>query len=128
MKKICSNIDCREEQPVSEFRAHPKTRDGLQPRCSTCQHLGGLRTKGVLLTPDVIQRIRRDGRGQCEICGRHAWQVVVGRKRLDVDHDHATGRFRGLLCGACNTALGKFDHAEAWLANGIRYLRRFNDD
>ena len=39
--------------------------------------------------------------GGCAICGRSP-----GRKRLPVDHNHETGEIRGLLCLACNRAVG----------------------
>lgn len=39
----------------------------------------------------------------CDICGRDN-----GTKRLALDHCHATGKLRGLLCDSCNIALGKF--------------------
>jgi len=38
--------------------------------------------------------------GKCSICGR------IPEKRLAVDHCHISGRIRGLLCYACNSAIG----------------------
>ena len=45
--------------------------------------------------------------GKCAICRLPETSTQKGRpRRLSVDHDHVTGRIRGLLCGACNTGLG----------------------
>ena len=56
--------------------------------------------------------------GNCEICQRPS------KRRLALDHDHETGRLRGLLCMFCNTALGKFRDDPAVLQRAIDYLKR----
>lgn len=55
-------------------------------------------------------------RGACAICGRVA-------TTLDRDHDHVTGRARGLLCRSCNLLVGYLEHANRALAEA--YLTRF---
>lgn len=54
----------------------------------------------------------------CAICG--APPPPGGA--LVVDHDHATGRIRGLLCGRCNIGLGWFDDQPQLLDRAIKYL------
>lgn len=56
--------------------------------------------------------------GLCAICKR---PQVVGTK-LDVDHDHATGKIRGLLCRHCNTGLGLFKDSRLLILNALKYL------
>lgn len=59
----------------------------------------------------------------CELCSR-----PPGKKSLALDHCHASGAFRGWLCGRCNAALGLIgDTREAlveWNLNAARYLRQ----
>jgi len=55
----------------------------------------------------------------CECCGR-----PPRKHSLCVDHCHETGRFRGWLCGMCNTAIGKLGDNVAGLETAIAYLKR----
>ena len=45
-------------------------------------------------------------------------------KCLRVDHDHATGTVRGLLCDNCNIGLGHFKDNEEIMLSAITYLKR----
>jgi hypothetical protein len=54
----------------------------------------------------------QDGKCAMPVCEREAFSV---------DHDHDTGRPRGLLCQGCNVALG-FVESEVWLADARAYL------
>ena len=52
--------------------------------------------------------------GLCAICRN-------GDRKLVTDHDHATGRVRGLLCSPCNSRLGYVEGA--WMPAATAYLR-----
>lgn len=68
------------------------------------------------ITEDIfLETIAAQG-GVCAICRGKMIPPYI-------DHDHASGRFRGVLCGACNKGLGYFrDHPDL-LAGAIRYLK-----
>ena len=61
--------------------------------------------------------------GVCGACGRAETITRAGNlKTLAVDHDHGTGRVRGLLCGRCNTALGLLGDDPALIRLLLDYL------
>lgn len=60
----------------------------------------------------------------CEACGRPPFKRGIPKPRLDWDHDHVTGKFRGWLCGHCNKALGLVQDSSSRLESLIQYLHR----
>jgi hypothetical protein len=59
--------------------------------------------------------------GVCSICNNYPPAGTL----LSVDHDHNSGKVRGLLCVQCNTALGLLRDSILNLLASIEYLRRF---
>mgnify|MGYP001561240932 CR=1 FL=1 len=94
------------------------------PRCGQCHRavkasrkdaaheLYVLKTYG--LKAGQYQALYEAQGGVCFICRRATGKV----RKLAVDHDHATGYVRGLLCKPCNSVLAHFrdDEAVAWRA------------
>jgi hypothetical protein len=58
--------------------------------------------------------------GCCAICKTHQGELT---HTLHTDHDHETGKVRGLLCSPCNTSLGGFRDDVSLLKNAIIYLQ-----
>lgn len=58
--------------------------------------------------------------GKCAICGKPLYDKL--NKRLSVDHNHDTGKVRGLLCSACNQGLGYFKDNPDLLLKASTYL------
>ena len=64
------------------------------------------------ITPAYYDQLLAFQGGVCGVCGK----VQKSGRKLAVDHDHDTGKIRGLLCQACNGRLEKF----------IGYLKQSN--
>jgi Recombination endonuclease VII len=79
-----------------------------------------LRKYGITLV-QYEEMLRAQG-GVCALC------KVPGKMgkydKLDVDHDHETGRVRGLLCITCNHALGVLGDNSAALERALAYVKR----
>lgn len=71
------------------------------------------------ITLEQYNQILAIQNGVCAIC-RTA--TNGSRKRWAVEHDHASGRIRGLCCGACNSLLGFARDSRELLERAIAYL------
>ena len=59
---------------------------------------------GITLTE--YNAIFEKQKGCCKICDRHQSELNIA---LAVDHNHKTGKIRGLLCSLCNASLGRYE-------------------
>jgi hypothetical protein len=66
-----------------------------------------------------FKELHQEQGGACAICG------VVPKSRLHVDHDHDSGKVRGLLCGSCNRGIGYLGEDPGRLEAAAAYIRRF---
>lgn len=78
------------------------------------------------LEPEEFDLYWQACRGRCFICDKEMkWPEERRGQSLDVvavDHDHVSGKMRGLLCNACNKGLGFFNDDIDVLRKAIRYL------
>jgi hypothetical protein len=66
------------------------------------------------LTYERYEQMFQTQNGRCAIC--------LQPRPLVIDHDHATGRVRGLLCSACNTGIGQLGDAAERVRAAAEYL------
>lgn len=142
--KICSK--CNIEKSKQEFHKQKENKGGLKGTCKKCvstfkkdtydpvkssiYHKEKYRSnpdkernrqliKNFGITLDDYDKMFNKQEGRCKICNRHR---IEFNKALAVDHCHATGIIRGLLCRDCNTGLGLFDDNTETLKKAVNYL------
>jgi Autographiviridae endonuclease VII len=134
---------CGVDKPLSAYGKQKGGRFGLHPRCKRCRRATERaryaanrdailaqqkadprrrarqrrydRLKRYGVAPEVFEALVAGQDGQCGICERSI-------EPLCVDHDHATGEIRGLLCTACNIGVGHLGDDPARLRAAARYL------
>jgi len=83
----------------------------LQDRKNHLKHKYGI-------TLDDFHRMIEDQKNQCAIC------QIIPKFKLIIDHNHETGKIRGLLCTKCNSRL--HHDFETWSKLAINYLHKFD--
>jgi hypothetical protein len=73
------------------------------------------------MTVEEFDRLLVACNGRCTICGNK----FLNSKDTNIDHDHATGKFRGILCSCCNRALGYARDSPQVLRLMADYLERW---
>jgi hypothetical protein len=129
-------LDCREAKPFSEFPTDKTTKSGLRCYCKPCNRLRRMaRYYGsARVRIEHAERARLQNYGlsaskftamlcaQVGLCKACEVPMGPGVRQLHVDHCHATGRVRGLLCDGCNRALGHVKDSPERLRQLAAYL------
>jgi hypothetical protein len=107
----------REENP-ERYRAHQQlaTESGRKALSNRKSHL---KRKYGMTIEDYDRMLEAQG-GGCAICGRPPRPDIS----LHVDHNHETGRIRGILCWPCNNLLGDVQDDPVRLYAAAGYLSR----
>lgn len=108
--------DCGYDLPLSDYERRPSRKSGKRNRCRRCRHLR--RFYGINRAD--FDALCESQLGRCAICGCPRESALRGT--LFVDHDHETGRVRGLLCYSCNTAIGALGDSAEGVRRALRYL------
>lgn len=122
---------CKNQLKLENFSKDKYTITGLTSWCKECkkkyQELNRNRIKNKRLetkyniTLEHYEDLLKKQNYRCAICKTNK---PKGRnKKFHVDHDHETGKVRGLLCHHCNVALGSFFDSIDNLNKAIEYLK-----
>lgn len=75
------------------------------------------------ITLETYYQMYKDQEGKCYICNQKGFTLKDSIKtELLIDHDHYTGKVRGLLCHNCNRALGLLKDDLKYLERAKQYL------
>ena len=144
--------DCDEILPVSMFHRKSGASDGLQIRCKSCNSSKVIewqrnspkyreyweerdrknrdryseewyryKSGKYKCTVEELKKLVEDSGEVCAICGEFTTMYLA------IDHDHSTGKVRGLLCTRCNTGLGLFKENIDRLRSAILYLETHSE-
>lgn len=113
-EKRCTR--CKQIKPLDAFHFEKARREGRSVWCRQCKNFYVKEYRKANPIIDRIKRLKKrfgltleeydklfkKQNGICAVCGNVNRDGIF----LSVDHDHATGEIRGLLCSFCNSALG----------------------
>jgi hypothetical protein len=116
--KVCTF--CKVVKSEKDF--HKSSVNGRQSYCKECAQIKArLYRYGVTVEEyNVIFEIQK---GRCKICGIHNLESY---RPLVVDHNHTTGKFRGLLCSQCNQGIGLLQDSYELCDKASAYLKESN--
>lgn len=127
MKQCCR---CKAFLDLQQFHLDRIKKDQRSSLCKACskkrvRNYGDTREKdwkriGIVgMTVTEYDQLMEQQGGRCSICRLEKQRI---KRRLCVDHDHISGRIRGLLCYKCNSAIGLLNDDISLLNNAISYL------
>lgn len=113
------------EQSKKSYRKHNEKRKAeMRARTPDYKKESFIKSVYGITLKDYDDMFKKQG-GVCFICGQKETRKnkYTGVCRLHIDHDHKTGKVRGLLCHSCNFGISAFMDSAQLLERAIEYLR-----
>ena len=124
---------CKTTKPISEFAKNPTGVHGVRGTCKECRPKDTpltIRGRNVRyrygIELDDFVAMYEDQGGKCAICFIEVDLYAPEERKANVahvDHCHATGKIRALLCHQCNVGIGAFKEDAEVLQNAIQYIK-----
>jgi hypothetical protein len=112
------------ERYVRRPECHPDRKHEALGLCARCYSRMHKQRYTYGLTPEGILAMAHAQGKVCAICQTPL--DIFGFRGYAIDHDHASGKVRGLLCDNCNAALGRWRDDAMILKRAIAYLEAAN--
>lgn len=127
---------CKEEKPTSNFYRRANTKSGLDSECAECtkerdkrrykrdRHKRKYQNKWATIkmkfgiTESNWMEMLKKQNSCCAVC-RVLFEPI---EKAHIDHDHKTGKIRGLLCKKCNFAIGLLNDDPSVFIRAAKYL------
>lgn len=116
---------CRACRSIRSRKWHQRTRDIRLPKlrawkAQNPEYARTARIRAYGISREEYEHLHKSQDGRCKICKRAEEDSPKGR--LAIDHDHATGRVRALLCNLCNIAIGALSEDPHLIRKAAEYL------
>lgn len=120
---------CKEVKPLSAFYKNRCRKNGHDSLCIPCKKVtrpktgrrDNLKTR-YNITPEEWTEMFTKQNQRCAVCKTTESAYRNNKPRFCVDHCHATGKIRGILCSKCNAAIGMIDENPEILKGIAEYL------
>ena len=124
---------CKTTKPLAEFVKNRKKTYGHTYECKECwrDYIFLTRDNGDKygITSQEYKHLLSLQEGKCAICLN--FETALSKygkvKRLAIDHDHKTGKVRGLLCQRCNITLAHVEKDRLISEKAIKYLEKYEN-
>jgi hypothetical protein len=122
-------IMCGEDKPLNEMELERPTTNSYRNACKSCRKKDGkirrnLRKEFGYLKPHITDR--------CQLCnetGEDMNSLISDKKKKQgiwiLDHNHETEKFRGWICGPCNTVIGILERKNISVKNYYKNIENY---
>ena len=134
--KRCSK--CEVTKTIDGYHKSKSTHDGFYPYCKDCacayrsqwakdnpERVRATNRKNLYgITPEEYTNLMARQCGMCAVC--QCWLADLPAKQVHIDHNHDTGKVRGVLCHSCNAMIGHARESIKHLYSAAYYLEMHN--